>query len=258
MSPEPPPPPPDIAAPAPEQLPAENPPPESYPFWGYLDLLAFVLIALLGMLAESLLMSALIGATHVKQIFVLLPAQVVLYGFVLGTLAIIFRRYYGRPFWESLRWVRANMGIGAVAGCGVIVAILVMLASVLMRTPDINSPMKNLLSDPTSVVLIAVLGTTLAPVCEEIVFRGFLQPLLVRSFGASLGVLAAAVPFGLLHLQEYGYSWRHALLITGAGAAFGWMRERTGSTRSAAIMHAAYNGVFFLLLAAQEGALHGR
>jgi len=138
------------------------------------------------------------------------------------------------------------------------VAIAVMLASVLMRTPDIDSPMKALLADRTSVLLIAVLGTTLAPVFEEIVFRGFLQPLLVRSLGAAPGILLAAVPFGLLHLQEYGFSWRHGLLISLAGAAFGWMRQRSGSTRAAALMHAAYNSTFFLLLAAQQAAVHGR
>ena len=44
MSPEPPPP--DIAT-LPEPVPQPEPTPESYPFWGYLDLLGFVLIALL-------------------------------------------------------------------------------------------------------------------------------------------------------------------------------------------------------------------
>jgi len=245
--------------PTPEIVPAtEAPAPESYPFWGYLDLLGFVLIALLGTAVVSLLGAALIGATHVKRVFVLFPAQVLLYAFLLGALAVIFRRYYGRPFWQSLRWTTARFSSPWVATCGVSVAFGVMAASVLLHTPDIDSPMKALLSDPASVVMIAVIGTTLAPICEEIVFRGFLQPLLVRSLGAAPGILLAAAAFGLMHLQEYGYSWRHALLISGAGAAFGWMRYSTGSTKAAALMHAAYNGVFFLLLALQQAALHGR
>jgi membrane protease YdiL (CAAX protease family) len=244
---------------SPEPQPSEiAAPPESYPFWGYLDLLGFVLIALLASLVVSLLGAALIDATHVKRAFVLFPAQVILYAFLLGALAMIFRRYYGRPFWQSLRWMTADLSTPFVATCGVLAAFAVMVASVLMRTPDIDSPMKALLSDPASVVMIALIGTTLAPVFEEIVFRGFLQPLLVRSLGAAPGILLAALAFGLMHLQEYGYSWRHALLISAAGAGFGWMRERTGSTRAAAVMHAAYNCVFFLLLAAQQEAMHGR
>jgi membrane protease YdiL (CAAX protease family) len=259
MSPEPPPP--DIAAlPEPPPLePEPQPPlPESYPFWGYLDVFGFIVIALLGSVVESLLMAALIDVTHVKRIYVLLPAQVLLYAFLLGALALIFRRYYGRPFWQSLRWAPVALRTSFVATCGVLAAFAVMVASVVMRTPDIDSPMKALLSDPASVLIVALIGTTLAPVCEEIVFRGFLQPLLVRSLGAAPGILLAAAAFGLMHLQEYGYSWRHALLITAAGAAFGWMRQRTGSTKAAAVMHAAYNFVFFLLLAVQQAALHGQ
>jgi membrane protease YdiL (CAAX protease family) len=250
-----------------ETAPAETPPPElaaqpprreSYPFWGYLDLLAFLLVALFALVVESLVGDQIVQATHVKSIFVLLPAQFVLYGFLLGTLAVIFRRYYGRPFWESIRWVRVHPSGLFVVICGVGMAFTVIFASILLRTPDINSPMKELLSDKASIVLVAVFGTTLAPICEEILFRGFLQPLLVRSVGPAGGILLAAVPFGLLHLQEYGYSWRHGLLITMAGAAFGWMRHQTGSTRAAAIMHATYNGVFFVLLAAQGVAADGR
>ena len=240
-----------------QPLPEDAPPLESYPFWGYLDLLGFILVALLGSLVVSLL-AASIPTAHIKRAFILFPAQVLLYAFLLGALAFIFRRYYGKPFWQSLRWTPAEWSTPFVATCGVFAAVAVVVASVLMRTPDIDSPMKALLSDPASVVMIAVLGTTLAPVCEEIVFRGFLQPLLVRSLGAAPGILLAAAAFGLMHLQEYGYSWRHALLIAAAGASFGWMRQRTGSTKAAAVMHAAYNCVFFLLLAVQQAALHGR
>jgi hypothetical protein len=257
MSPEPPLP--DLGPPAELGPPPETaPPPESYPLWGYADVLGFILIALLGSLALSVLLAGLIAATHVKRIYVLMPAQVVLYGFLLGALALIFRRYYGRPFWQSLRWTPARLSTTWVATCGVSVAFAVMAASIFLRTPDIDSPMKEMLSDPVSVILLAVIGTTLAPMFEEIVFRGFLQPLLVRSLGVAPGILLAAAAFGLMHLQEYGYSWRHALLIAAAGAGFGWMRQWTGSTKAAAVMHAAYNGVFFLLLAAQQGAMHAR
>lgn len=251
--------PPEIAALPDAGLPEPLPPPaEVYPFWGYLDLLGFVLIALLGSVLESLLILAFTSLAHVKQIYVLMPAQVVLYGFLLGALAVIFRRYYGRPFWHSLRWGPAPIRGPFAVACGVFAAFAVLVCGALMRIPDNDTPMKALLSDPVSVVMIGIIGTTLAPMCEEIVFRGFLQPLLVRSFGAAPGILLAALAFGLMHLQEYGYSWRHAMLIAMAGASFGWMRQRTGSTKAAALMHAAYNSVFFVLLALQQVAMHGR
>ena len=140
-------------------------------------------------MVESVLMGTLIDARHLKQIVVVFPAQCLLYLFLLGTLALIFRRYYGRPFWLSLRWVSSDVSTAMAVGWGVAVAFSVMVISVLMKTPDIDSPMKTLLSDPTSVLLVALLGTTIGPVCEEIVFRGFLQPLVVRSLGVVPGCL---------------------------------------------------------------------
>jgi hypothetical protein len=82
-----------------------------------------------------------------------------------------------------------------------------------------------------------------------------LQPLLARTFGAVAGILLAAAPFGMLHYWEYGDSWRSAVQIGLAGAAFGWMRQATGSTRAAAIMHASFNALSFVSLFTQGRTL---
>jgi membrane protease YdiL (CAAX protease family) len=125
---------------------------------------------------------------------------------------------------------------------------VLMLLAALIRTPRTEGPLTKLLEDPTSLILLAIFGSIVAPVCEELLFRGFLQPLLVRSLGAVAGIVATAVPFGLLHFREYGNSWRHALLVALSGAAFGWMRQVTGSTKAAAGMHASFNAFQFVLL----------
>ena len=114
--------------------------------------------------------------------------------------------------------------------CGFVTGVLVVIASNLIHTPDTPNPMTELMEGRASVILMACFGVTLGPLFEELGFRGFLQPLLVRSFGAVAGILLTALPFGLLHWQEYGNSWRHVLVISAAGAAFGFMRHATGST----------------------------
>jgi membrane protease YdiL (CAAX protease family) len=182
----------------------------------------------------------------------LLPAQFVGYAILFALLFLLFKLQYGRPFWSSLGWVRTGQSFARLVIPGVLVAFGVALLSVVLRTPNIDTPMKALLTDRTSMLLLAVFGITLGPVAEELIFRGFMQPLFVRTFGAIAGVILAALPFGLLHLQQYAFSWRHGLLITLAGTAFGWMRYKSGSTRSAAIMHAAYNFTFFLGLFADR------
>jgi membrane protease YdiL (CAAX protease family) len=138
---------------------------------------------------------------------------------------------------------------------GFVLAFGIALLGHVLHTPDIQTPMRKLLSDRSSVLLIAVFAVTLGPLCEELAFRAFLQPVLVRSFGAPAGIVLAAIPFGVLHLSQYGGSWRHGLLITVAGIGFGWMRHASGSTRAATIMHAAYNFIFFAALFSQKGNL---
>ncbi len=112
-------------------------------------------------------------------------------------------------------------------------------------------PIKQLLTDRSSILLVSVFATTLGPLCEELAFRGFLLPLLLRSLGPLAGVFLTALPFAVLHGPQYGWSWRHLLLITLAGAAFGWVRYRTGSTAAAAVTHASYNLTFLVAYLSQ-------
>jgi hypothetical protein len=106
--------------------------------------------------------------------------------------------------------------------------------------------MKEMLENRTSLVMMAILGVTLGPVCEELAFRGFMQPLFVRSLGVVPGILLSGLGFGLLHLPQYGFTWQHGILITLAGTAFGWMRQASRSTFGSTIMHSAYNLTLFL------------
>jgi membrane protease YdiL (CAAX protease family) len=169
------------------------------------------------------------------------------------TLSLVFRTYQ-RPFWRSLAWVPPQWSPLRVASAGFGAAIVVAVLGNLIGTPNTENEITKLLKDPASVVMMAIFGVIVAPVCEELAFRGFLQPLLVRSFGAIPGILGAAIPFGLLHFREYGNSWQHALLISLAGAAFGWMRHRSASTLASAVMHAAYNTLFFAAFLASRQA----
>ena len=109
-----------------------------------------------------------------------------------------------------------------------------------------------LLKDRVSLILVAIFGVTVGPLAEELIFRGFLQPLLVRSLGTAAGISVTAIPFGMLHYWQYGRSWRHVIMIGAAGAAFGWVKQSTGSTKASTIMHASYNAVLFAGLFLQQ------
>ena len=227
---------------------------DDYPFWGYLDLAVFFLAALLSVAVVNLGMGVF-NVRASRQIFVMLPAQCLLYVLLFLALYAILSRHHGQRFWLSLRWVRTRFGPARSILYGFTLAFAVIFLGIALRTPDIQTPMKELLSDRTSVLLIAGFAITLGPLCEELVFRGFMQPVLVRSFGAATGIVLTAIPFGLLHLPEYAWSWRHGLLITIAGIGFGWMRHVSGSTRASAIMHSAYNFIPFVAMFSQKGSI---
>jgi hypothetical protein len=217
-------------------------------FWGYQDLLMFVAALLPALLGAALLVGLLfrgLGLPGSGKAPQLLAAQFLGYAFWFGFLYLILRLKYDCPFWKSLGWVRFRDRFLQHVVFGLALALSVGFLGVLLRTPDLDTPMKRLLSDRLSVILIGVAAATVGPLCEELAFRGFVQPILVRSLGAVPGIVLTALPFALLHGPEYAWSWRHVLLIATAGCSFGWMRYRTGSTAAAAVMHAAYNSTFF-------------
>jgi membrane protease YdiL (CAAX protease family) len=245
---------------APEPEAAPPPEPERYPFWGYSDLALFAGMLIASAVAAMTLVSVGLSVLHVQvqsKVAVALAVQSLIYAMAFAALALLFRVQYQRPFWRSLGWTGFRVPPLLVVTCGVLTAFGVAAVSVLLRTPTTSNRITEMLADPKAMLPVAIFGLTLAPLAEELAFRGFLQPLLVRSLGPVPGVLAAAIPFGLLHFQEYGNSWRHALLISLAGAAFGWMRHRTGSTMASTLMHASYNALeFFAYFTQQKDSAH--
>jgi membrane protease YdiL (CAAX protease family) len=240
----------------PESLPAAPtelapPLPEREPFWGYADLALFFGLAFPCLLMSLGIVKGAMALFHIQDPLKAgeaLAEQLIFYVLLFLALRMVFLVQYGRPFWQSLGWRPTRLPVLTLVMLGIGTALTVAITSALLHTPDTANPMTEMMRDRTSLILMAIFGTTLAPLCEELAFRGFLQPLLVRSLGAAAGILLAAAPFGLLHYWQYGNSWRHAVVIAVAGLAFGTVRQLTGSTKAAVIMHSAYNGFLFLAL----------
>lgn len=231
-------------------------PAERHPFWDYQDLLIFVSLAIPSLLLGALFSKsvfAAIGWYPAGKAAQLLPAQFLGYGFWFLSLYGLLKMRYRRPFWRSLGWV--SPGLGVILRCyitGPLLAIAIGLGGLLLRTPDIEMPIKDLLTDPVSIALIGIFATTLGPVFEELAFRGFLLPLLVRSIGPVPGVILTALPFAVLHGPQYAWSWRHLLLLTAASSVFGIVRLYIGSTAAAAALHSSYNLTFFAVYLLQD------
>jgi membrane protease YdiL (CAAX protease family) len=217
------------------------------PFWSYQDLILFLCLALpcfaVGILTVRTLLR-LVQGPHASPPIIALIGQFLGYALWFASLAALLRMRYGRRLWPAMNW-RLPVGIIVPAfGLGVFLAFFVAIIGVLLRTPAQDSTLMDLMRDPVSLIIVAVLATTLGPLCEELAFRGFLLPLLVRSLGAFAGIVLTALPFALLHGPQYHWSWQHLALLTGVGCMFGWARYKTNSTGIPTIIHAGYNAAF--------------
>lgn len=235
-----------------------SPAPESKPTWGYNDLLIFVFMTTVFVGLGQLLMSYILRALHMNTkdpLIIFVPAQLLLYGVAFGVLFAILKLEYGRTFWSSLAWNEFGASTAFMIFLGLVLAFINGAASILLRTPELDTPIKHLFDKRLTAIEFCVLATTLGPLCEELVFRGFIQPVIVRSVGPAAGIFITALLFGSLHLSQNGFAWQSGLLITAAGVAFGWVRHLTDSTRASTLMHMGYNLTFFLAVLGQQGTI---
>jgi membrane protease YdiL (CAAX protease family) len=81
-----------------------------------------------------------------------------------------------------------------------------------------------------------LVAVVMAPVFEEIVFRGFLFRGFANSWGWVWGAVASAAIFGAAHLQLDVF-----LPLAALGFVLAWAYQRTGSLWTCITMHALFN-----------------
>ncbi len=88
-----------------------------------------------------------------------------------------------------------------------------------------------------------------APVAEELLFRGFLHRGWAASWlGASGTIVLTAALWAALHQQ---YPWLIIVYIFLMGLIFGWARQRSGSTMLTIMLH-ALNNLFVMIVVAVQ------
>ncbi|MCX7283416.1 MAG: type II CAAX endopeptidase family protein [Novosphingobium sp.] len=90
-------------------------------------------------------------------------------------------------------------------------------------------------------VLVGIGLTLVQSAMEEVLFRGWLQPVLVQRIGRWAGVLGSSVTFMAFHLIGGGRQPLSMLVIALAGAVFGLLALRSGGIVAPIMAHAAWN-----------------
>jgi len=173
----------------------------------------------------------------------LLIMQCVFYVFILGFLFLLAKLQHQQPFWKSLGWTKptARQVAGYLAG-GSGLAVAVSLA-LLVRPDTQGFPLEKLFSSRTASFAIGAFAISIAPVVEELVFRGLLFAIFERLLGLHYAVVMTAVLFAGLHAPEYWHAWNHLLMILGVGVVFSLARGITGSLAASTILHIGYNSL---------------
>ncbi len=236
---------------------AGEPPQERNPFWDWHDALLFVALAVPCLLLSVALSRGffLLFAQPPSETIRLFTAQFLAYGLWFTALWLMLRTRYGRPFWKSLGWLAPWPGVGWTFFWGRRSRLRWRFSRAAADAGD-RHPIQKMMSDRMSAFLVGFFATTLGPLAEELIFRGFFLPLAARQAGPWAAVLLTNLPFVLLHGPQYGWTWQHMLLLFFASSVFGYTRVRTGSTAAATLVHAGYNATFFSAMLLQ-GPLRG-
>lgn len=91
-----------------------------------------------------------------------------------------------------------------------------------------------------------------APIVEEVMFRGFLYGKIRKHTGAVIATIIVSVVFGAMHGQ-----WNAAINICAMSIVMCFLREVTGTIYSGILLHMIKNGIAFYLLYVGSSSMIG-
>lgn len=179
-------------------------------------------------------------------------SMVLLYGLILFFLYVSLSVLRGSPFWRTLGWraitrrdgaTPANPWVYFLGGCAL--SILVFIATAKVQ-PKEDLPIEEVFRFRGTAMWFMGMAVLVAPLVEETVFRGYLYPLLAKTFGVATGVIVTGVLFGLLHGAQLGWTWGLVSVLILVGVVFTFVRARTGSVFASFLLHLGYNSMIAL------------
>jgi membrane protease YdiL (CAAX protease family) len=174
-----------------------------------------------------------------------LAFQFVFEALLLGVLNMLARMRYDARFGDAVAW-RLDHSIWWSLASAPILAIVVGRVGEWIGMPDLQDAVDRLADLDVPMYGILLLSVLFGPAFEEIVFRGFLQPLLQHALGVATGWFIASALFSLLHAIGNGWHWQPLLLLFLVGLVLGAVRMRTGSTLASFALHAGFNAMYML------------
>jgi membrane protease YdiL (CAAX protease family) len=182
-------------------------------------------------------------------------AQLFAYVIVFAFMIWLVSGHYGRRFFKEVRWKWPD-GWWLYLGLGVALSITLQAVASFLPMPK-ELPIDKFFQTPAEAWVLSLFGMSVAPLMEELFFRGFLYPVLARRLGLVAGIGLTSLGFGLIHAPQLGRAWAPVLVVFLVGVALTVVRARTKSVAASMLVHMAYNGTLSLaLFVASSGFRH--
>ena len=179
--------------------------------------------------------------TATDQVFLQGVMNLVIVGFIAFLIKVVHRQ----SFIATIHWFKGHQfGTAFLVSLGATLAITVLLVSSFFPSGE-EPPIERLLSTTTAMYVFAIFGIAIAPLFEEIIFRGFMFKVLDDIRGPGTAVSVTAILFALLHLPQLWGSWAGVVLIFVVGYVLSFVRQRSNSLIPSFIIHTSYNGMLF-------------
>jgi membrane protease YdiL (CAAX protease family) len=232
-------------------MPVEPEPPVENPPWSGWEVLALAMVTIVASLffiwlGGRIFYPSLPAVEVAKRPALSVLSQMVAYLCVVFCMYVLATRTPGRDFLEAIRWNWPRRWAGYLLG-GIFLSVALQVFARLLPVPK-QLPMDEFFQTRGLAMLMSVFGITVAPLMEELFFRGFLYPVLFRRWGGAIAVLLTALAFALLHSLQLGFAWGPLLVIFLVGIALTLVRAATKSVASGFVVHMAYNATIFVLL----------
>jgi len=235
------------------------------PAWDGWDVLRLIFLTIL-CLAVGILAALLVAKRWIYPVFGILeiarmPLVVVAgqaggYLLVLLYMFLLVTRERHRPdFLAAIHWNWPSNAVPYLFA-GFVLSLALQGLAHLLPIPK-NLPIDTFFRTPGEAWALTAFGITLAPLLEELFFRGFLYPVLERRLGLSAAVLLTAAGFALLHGSQLMFAWGPVLVIFLVGVVLTIVRAKRNSVAAGLLIHMAYNGtISVLMFIATDGFKH--
>jgi len=240
------------------------PPPAEDPVWSGWDVLWIALVTMFSIVffvfvttyaAHRLFYPRLSLMEVAKFPLVTVAAQLFAYLVVLLFMISIVEGQHNRDFWQAIQWNWPRTPWIFLTG-GVMLSLGLQGVAHFLPMPK-ELPIDRFFQTSAEAWALSIFGVTMAPLMEELFFRGFLYPVLARRLGLPIAIFLTSLGFGLIHAPQLGRAWGPVMVVFLVGVALTLTRAKTRSVASSMLVHIAYNATLSVLLyAGSDGFQH--